>query len=136
MDNVKFFDKNGVEICEGDVINTTAGKMVIDYFVVNRIKDKKLSAIAQAKDKAISFCCHEVTKHTPKLTKIKRTFEEVCELRDSGAMFRTANADHYKPSIMKTSADIYIIGEKLRNLKFKPTNSDTWQDLEYKEVEE
>lgn len=134
MQNVKFFDKNGVELKVGDIVTDNNGnKDIVAHF---RLADNHNQVVVSLKSLFGYIPLHSLTKYTPKITKVKRTFEEVCELRDSGAMFRTPNADHYKPSIMIAGADIYIIGEKLCNLKFKTKNSDTWQDLEYKEVEE
>ena len=138
MDSVKFFDNNGVELCEGDFIYSQMGKTRIDYFVVNRLSNGKLTALAHSKEFGLSFPLRDIRKHTPKLIKIKRTFEEVCELRDSGALFKYngRKAEEYKPVVAKTESKVFVDNYCVSMWQFKPKNSDTWQELEFKEVEE
>ena len=140
MQNVKFFDKNGVELKTGDyvVIEGSNKPREIKRFALQEFP----SGFQFVK---VYFVGHDtyanpsiLTKHTPKLVKVKRTFEEVCELRDNGAMFMKTEKGTimYKPVVSQNSGIIFIDSLTISGWKFKPKNSNSWQELDYKEVEE
>jgi hypothetical protein len=135
MDNVTFFDKNGVELNVGDMVISDSGlKGSIDFFRFGQ----DTFACAHLFGRTGFFALEKLTKHTPKLVKVKRTFEEVCELRDSGALFKMADKSqiNYKPTIATDDTGIYIDDFSSNCWLIKPKGSDVWEDAKYKEVEE
>jgi hypothetical protein len=136
MTNVKFFDKNGVEVKVGDVVISNNGsKGLIEFF---RYGSDKYGC-AHIGGYHGFFPLENLTKHTPKLIKVKRTFEEVCELVKQECLFKSNlnGAVHFNSSTsLYESGDMFIAGVAVKNLKFKRKNSEVWEDLEYKEVEE
>ena len=136
MTNVKFFDKNGVELNVGDVVlfDGSENKLTIRRMQTG-IHDV---GIAWINGHESPFVLHCLTKHTPKLIKIKRTFEEVCELVKQECLFKTSGSclSIYNPVIDVNDNSIRVAYITVSAWLFKPKNSDTWQELEFKEVEE
>ena len=132
MDNVKFFDKNGVELNVGDVVILDSG--VKDIIIRFGMENERPYAITKVWRPWLEIC----TKHTPKLVKIKRTFEEVCELVKQDCLFKTSGSclSIYNPVIDVNDNSIRVAYTTVSAWLFKPKNSDTWQELEYKKVEE
>ena len=133
MDHVKFFDKNGVEIRKGDFVVIDGVKCEVSHFV---LRSDHGDPIVHFKGKLVGSLLREVTKHTHKLVKVKRTFEEVCELVKDECLFNTKGKTRYSPCVSIDCGIIFIHGVHISEYDFKPKNSDTWQELEYKEVEE
>jgi hypothetical protein len=120
----------------GDSVVIDGVKCEVSHFV---LRSDHGDPIVHFKGKMVGSLLREITKHTPKLIKVKRTFEEVCELVKQKCLFKSNlnGAIHFNSSTsLHECGDMFIAGVATKNLKFKPKNSDTWQELEYKEVEE